>query len=141
MMFRPILIAYDGSMGAEKALQAALAMAKPLDADLHLVAVEEGLPRYAATADELDAVKEQKDDYYRELCARAELDAEFAGVRLTTHLVVGHPSSRIPELARELECDLIVVGFRGQSALHDRIFGSTCSGIVLRSDCSVLVVK
>jgi nucleotide-binding universal stress UspA family protein len=140
-MFHRILIAYDGSPGAERALQEALSIAKRHEADLHLVAVEEGLPRYAATADELDSVKQQKDAYYQELVSRAELDAEFAGVRLTSRIVVGHPSSRIPELARELGCDLIIVGFHGQSGLHDRIFGSTCSGIVLRSDCSVLVVK
>jgi nucleotide-binding universal stress UspA family protein len=95
-MFHRILIAYDGSPGAERALQAALSIAKRHEADLHLVAVEEGLPRYAATADELDSVKQQKDAYYQELTSRAELDAEFAGVRLTSHIVVGHPSTRIP---------------------------------------------
>ena len=47
-MVRRILIAYDESPGAEKALQAAISMAKEYDAELHLIAVEEGLPRYAS---------------------------------------------------------------------------------------------
>lgn len=106
-----------------------------------MLAVEEGLPRYAATADEMDAVKEQKDAYYARLCARAEVEAQVAGVGLTSHVIPGHPSTVIPEFARKLGCDLIVVGFHGHSALHDRIFGSTCRGIIFHSACSVLVVK
>jgi nucleotide-binding universal stress UspA family protein len=140
-MYHRILIAYDGSSGADKALRAAISTAKEDGAELHLLAVEEGLPRYAATADEIDAVKEQKDAYYARLCDRAEMEAQFAGINMTSHVIPGHPSTVIPEFARELGCDLIVAGFHGHSALHDRIFGSTCRGIIFHSDCSVLVVK
>jgi len=140
-MYHRILLAYDGSPGADKALRAAIRAAKEQGAELHLLAVEEGLPRYAATADEMDAVKEQKDTYYQRLCDRAEMEAQLAGVPLTSHVIAGHPSTVIPEFARKLGCDLIVAGFHGHSALHARIFGSTCRGIIFHSDCSVLVVK
>ncbi len=140
-MYRRILVAYDGSAGADKALRAAIRMAKEEGADLHLVAVEEGLPRYVATADEIDAVKEQKDRYYQKLCAHAEAEAAAAGLPITTHVLPGHPSTVVPQLARELGCDLIVTGFHGHGQLHARIFGSTCREIILYSDCPVLVVK
>jgi nucleotide-binding universal stress UspA family protein len=140
-MYRRILIAYDGSSGAEKALKAAITTAKEDRAELHLVAVEEGLPRYAATADELEAVKEQKDSYYHRLCDQAEVQAELAGVHVTSHVVTGHPGRAIAELARQLACDLIVAGFQGHSALHDRLWGSTTHAIVSESDCSVLIVR
>jgi nucleotide-binding universal stress UspA family protein len=140
-MYHRMLIAYDESPGADKALRAAITLAKEQKAQLHLVAVEEGLPRYAATADEIDAVKEQKDAYYQRLCARAEAEAASSGMEITPHVLPGHPSTIIPELGRKLQCDLLVVGFHGDSALHERIFGSTCRGIIFNSDCSVLVVK
>jgi nucleotide-binding universal stress UspA family protein len=140
-MYHRMLIAYDGSSGAEKALRAAILLAKEQGAELHMVAVEEGLPRYAATADEIDAVKEQKDAYYQRLCARAEAEAASAGMPITPHVLPGHPSTVIPEMGRRLGCDLVVVGFHGDSALHERIFGSTCRGIIFNSECSVLVVK
>jgi nucleotide-binding universal stress UspA family protein len=140
-MYHRILIAYDGSPDAEKALQAALCMAKENGAELHLVAVEEGLPRYAATADEIDAVKEQKDAYYQRLCVQAEAEAARAGLSIGTRVLPGHPSRVIPDLARQLGCDLIVVGFHGHSAVYDRIWGSTSRGVVFHSNCSVLIVK
>jgi nucleotide-binding universal stress UspA family protein len=140
-MYHRILAAYDGSPDGEKALRAAISMAKEYGAELHLAAVEEGLPHYAATADEMDAVKEQKDAYYERLCARAEAEAARAGLAVTAHILPGHPSTVIPELARELGCDLIVTGFHGHSAIHDRIFGSTTHGIISHSECSVLISK
>jgi nucleotide-binding universal stress UspA family protein len=54
-MFRRLLVAYDGSEGANRALVAGVALAKALGVDLHAVAVEEELPKYAATLDELTA--------------------------------------------------------------------------------------
>ncbi|MBI3912406.1 MAG: universal stress protein [Armatimonadetes bacterium] len=140
-MYHRILVAYDGSAGADKALHSAISTAKEHGAELHLVAVEEGLPRYAATADEIDAVKEQKDAYYQKLCARAEAEAAAAGIPITPHVLPGHPSTVIPDLGRELGCDLIVTGFHGHGNLHARIFGSTCREIILCSECPVLVVK
>jgi nucleotide-binding universal stress UspA family protein len=140
-MYQRILIAYDGSPGADQALAEAISTAKEDGAELHLIAVEEGLPRYAATADEMDAVKEQKDTYYERLCARAEAEGARAGIRITPHVLPGHPATVIAGLARQLGCDLIITGFHGHSALHDRIFGSTCRGIISHSDCSVMVVK
>jgi nucleotide-binding universal stress UspA family protein len=140
-MYQRILIAYDGSEGAEKALRAALSMAREYSAELQLVAVEERLPHYAATADEMDAEKQQLDRESQRLCARAKAEAAAAGLRLTPHILAGHPGRVIPRLAKELGSDLVVAGFHGHSALHDRLFGSTCLEIISHSDCSVLVVK
>jgi nucleotide-binding universal stress UspA family protein len=140
-MFRRLLIAFDGSPGADRALQAALSIAKEYGAELHVVAVEEGLPRYAATSDEMDAVKEQKDAYYERLSVHAEAEAARAGVGITPHVLPGQPTRVIPDLARRLGCDLIITGFHGHSALHDRLLGSTSSGVISHSDCPVMVVR
>lgn len=48
-MFKKILIANDGSEGARKALKVAVDIAKQYGSELHSIAVEEGVPHYAAT--------------------------------------------------------------------------------------------
>ena len=52
-MFKKILVGYDGSDGAKKALKAGIDIAKHYGAELHSISVEEDLPHYAATVGEV----------------------------------------------------------------------------------------
>jgi nucleotide-binding universal stress UspA family protein len=61
-MYTRILAANDGSAGGQKALTAAIELARPISAELHMVTVEE-LPRFPASIDE---VAEEKDEVVRE---------------------------------------------------------------------------
>ena len=45
-LFRKILVANDGSEGARKALVAAIELAQMYEAELHVMTVEEHLPRH-----------------------------------------------------------------------------------------------
>ena len=56
-MYTRILAANDGSVGGQKALTAALELARPRSAEVHMVTVEE-LPRFPASIDE---IAEEKD--------------------------------------------------------------------------------
>ena len=51
-MYAKILVANDGSAGGQKALTAAIELARQVSADLHMVTVEE-LPRIPASIDEV----------------------------------------------------------------------------------------
>jgi nucleotide-binding universal stress UspA family protein len=51
-MYRKLLIANDGSEGAQAALTAAIYLAKRFRARLHMLSVEE-LPRFPTTMDEI----------------------------------------------------------------------------------------
>lgn len=140
-MFSKLLVAYDGSDGANRALKAGIEMAKALGVDLHLVTVEEELPRYAATMDEIDAVKEQKDAYFGQLNREAEAIADAAGVRLHTAIVAGHEVEAIRDHVLKHGFDLLLVGFHGHSAISERLRGSTSGSLVLHAPCTVMVVK
>lgn len=61
---------------------------------------------------------------------------------LTVNVVVneGHISRQIIEVARELNCDSIVMGYHGESAL-DQVIGSTTMRILNSSPVPVVVVK
>lgn len=140
-MFRKILVAYDGSDGANKALRAGIAMAKAFGVDLHAIAVEEELPRYAATLDELEEVKAQKDAYYGQLNREAESIAGEEGVNLYSIVLAGHEVRAIIDHVLQNGFDTLLIGFHGHSAISERIRGSTTGSLVLNAACTVVVVK
>jgi nucleotide-binding universal stress UspA family protein len=85
--------------------------------------------------------KDLADDRYRKYLERVQAMAEQGGVKIVSHVVVGHEVKSIVEFVKHDGFDLLVVGFMGHSALYDRVMGSTCQGLVRLAPCSVLVVK
>jgi nucleotide-binding universal stress UspA family protein len=139
-MFRKILIANDGSDGAARALSAAIKLAKEQDAELHMISVEE-LPRFPASVDELIEEKSEANHVYETVMSRAMAQAQAQGVKLTPHVVVGHPVSSISDFVASGRFDLLVVGYMGHSALYNRLIGSTTDRLVEHAPSAVLVVK
>jgi len=60
-------------------------------------------------------------------------------VSTLTHL--GTPADTICEVALSEDCDLIVVGHRGHSAIADLLLGSVSSWVVHQATVSVLVCR
>jgi nucleotide-binding universal stress UspA family protein len=139
-MYAKILVANDGSPGAQKALAAAIALAKRDGAALHMVTVEE-LPRFPASIDEVEEVRAEEGHHLAPVVEAAQARAQAAGVAIETHLVPGHPVEAIVALVAEHGIDLLVVGFMGHSALYQRIIGGTTDRLVDLAPCAVLVVK
>ena len=81
-MFEKILVANDGSDGAQKAFDAAVELASRLHASLHMISVEDDLPRYAETMLEVDEEKEVEDTYFGQLAAQAKRRAALHSVAL-----------------------------------------------------------
>ena len=81
-MFQKILLAYDGSAGAKRALDVALEMTSLSGAELWALAVEERLPHYAATIDEVEGEQEFANRNFQEALSVAYLRALKASVEL-----------------------------------------------------------
>ena len=139
-MFEKILIANDGSQGAQRALAAAINLAKSYGANLHMISVEE-LPRFAASIEEVVEEKADAEHRFEGVIVRALGQAKAQGVTLATHVVPGHAVPAIVELIEREHFDLLVVGFMGHSALYNRLIGSTTDRLVEHVPCNVLVVK
>jgi nucleotide-binding universal stress UspA family protein len=75
-MYQKILVAFDGSDGAHKALAAGINLAKVHQAELSALAVEERLPRFASTIDEVKEEKEFADQHYGKLLEAAHAKAQ-----------------------------------------------------------------
>jgi nucleotide-binding universal stress UspA family protein len=140
-MFEKILVAHDGSDGAQKAFDAAVELASRLRASLHMISVEEDLPRYAETMLEVDDEKEAEDTYFGQLAAQAKRRAALHSVPLECSIVPGHEVKAIVDFAAQGGFDLLVVGFTGHSAAYEHLWGGTSHDLSRMAHCSVLVVK
>jgi len=140
-MFKKILIANDGSPGGMKALDVAITLAAFTEASLESISVEEGLPHYAGTIDEVVEVKQQKDAYFAELERRSQKYAQAAEVELTFTVIPGHKVQTIVDYVKEGHFDLLIIGFVRHSNVWGRLWGSTSQSLARLAPCSVLVVK
>jgi len=140
-MFRKILVGYDGSEGAMKALRTAVDIAKHYGAEVHSISVEEDLPKYAATVGEVLEAKAEKNGYFAKLIQEAKEMVAKEGVALHTRVMAGHEVETIVDYAKDHHFDLVVIGFMGHSKIYDRVWGSTSQNIARLVPCTVMVVK
>jgi nucleotide-binding universal stress UspA family protein len=140
-MYKKILVAYDGSQGANEALAAGIELAKLHGAELVALAVEERLPRFSGTIDEVQEEKEFANDQCGKLLAAARDRAQEGGVGLKTLLRPGHPAQTIVSVAQEGEFDLILVGHSGLSGVWAAFLGTTAEKVSRHASCSVLIVR
>jgi nucleotide-binding universal stress UspA family protein len=140
-MFKKILVGYDGSDGAKKALQTAVDLAKHCGAELHSISIEEDLPHYAATVGEVVEAKAEKNGYFSKLINEATEMAAMENVVLHAKVVAGHEVQTFVDYVREHHFDLVVIGFMGHSKIYDRVWGSTSQNLTRLVPCTVMVVK
>jgi nucleotide-binding universal stress UspA family protein len=140
-MFSKILVANDGSAGARRALEIAADIAARYRAELHSISIEEDLPRYAATMDEVEAFQEQKQRFFEQLAQEERIVAARSGVEVQSYAMPGHEVETIISFCKEGGFDLLVLGFMGHSRIFERVWGSTSQTLTRLAPCSVLVVK
>lgn len=68
-------------------------------------------------------------------------DDVIKDANVKTHLVRGRARDTIPDLARDLDTDLIVMGTIGRVGIAGLLIGNTAETILNRIDCSVLALK
>ena len=140
-MFKKILLAYDGSEGANTALEAGIELAKLHGAELWALAVQEKLPRFSGTIDEVQEEKQFANEQYGKLLEAAKVKAKEAGIELKTLMRPGHPAQTIVEVAKEGKFDLILVGHSGLSGVWAAFLGTTAEKVSRHAPCSVLIVR
>lgn len=139
-----ILVATDGSEGAGRACDVAIAMAKQFNAELLIVNVEQGALR-EGLAKFRDGENATVDDILfgvsREILHRAEQAAAGNGVmKMRSFSGLGDAASFILDIAEREMPDMIVVGRRGRGRLAALLLGSVSQKLVCLAQCKVLVV-
>jgi len=155
-MFQKIIVALDNSSQGQGVFEQALSLAKVTGASLMLLHVlsegEEGAPELASFSgmgyypglreDVLKTYREQWEAFeskcveqLRSLTAKANT----AGVNAEFTQSVGDPGRRICELASNWQADLIFMGRRGRSGLHELFLGSVSNYVLHHAPCSVFI--
>lgn len=141
---RRLLVATDGSKGAERAVMVAAGIAKATDGHLLIMTVStdeltEEQARYVESlhmeeGDALEAIS-------REILLRALTYARESGAKnIETALAVGDPAEKIIETIVRKEIDIAVVGRRGRGRLEGLILGSVSQKLASLAPCVVTIV-
>ncbi len=128
-----LMVCYDGSNAAKKAVEVAKNRARKFNVKIFLVtAMVSGpeVPRdeFIKREKELEKVKRQ---FHKEDIA-CESTFSVRGLETGEDLVL---------FARENEIDEIVIGIQKRSKVGKLIFGSTAQYVILEAPCPVLTVK
>jgi nucleotide-binding universal stress UspA family protein len=146
---KTIVVGYDGTAPAERALTRAAELAQVFEARVVIADVAAprpleampggfGLTPYYYSSAEL-GVQSDKELWQRH---RERIESFFAetGVEHEFSGVVGAPAAEIVDIAEHHHADLIVVGTREPGFL-DRLFGGSVSqGVARQAGCDVLIV-
>ena len=138
-MYRRLLLVNDGTLDAGGALEPSLILARRLDAELHMILVEE-LPRFPATITEVVGEKLVADQRLAYVAASAQRRAEEAQIRFLSHVVVGRLIDRVIEFIEKNQVDLVIVSAKGARA-SGFFFSRTTERLVRLAPCAVHVVK
>lgn len=146
-MYRQILVPVDGSETANKALQAALDLAKDSGGCVRVIHIIEDLA-YAGsyeqfgayTEDLLNAIRTAGNDILQDAMMRAQ-SAGVEADRVLVDSVSGRLAEIVASAAREWNADLIVVGTHGRRGVGRMLLGSGAEQIIRLAPVPVLVIR
>jgi nucleotide-binding universal stress UspA family protein len=144
MTYSKILIPLDGSQLAEKAIDAALPLAKAFDAPVLLLAVLDltaGMYDVYAEAFSPVDLRAQLESFLQGGLERARTRVAANGLEATPALRMGIPHEEIVNLAREEGVDLIVMTTHARRGLSHLLLGSVTERVVRSAGCAVLVMR
>lgn len=148
-MYRNIIVAVDDSETSRCALTEAVNIARATNARLHIAHVADEVllgmhHRAVSTTLDFDHAMTAIRGAGSSILEAARANASAAGVEAET-ILLETMKRRVSEVlvdkARELGCDLIVIGRHGQRGLALLILGSVAEQVARLSDASVLLVR
>jgi nucleotide-binding universal stress UspA family protein len=137
--YRNVVVAFDGSEGANAALAGAVEIAARDGAALTVVeATAEEMPSVVPGSPR-QAPPEKAEAARKELRQAVErLDPELEA---SPWVVGGPPGKAILTVAEDIEADLIVTGSRNRGAVARAVLGSVSTEILHGARCDVLVIQ
>jgi nucleotide-binding universal stress UspA family protein len=139
-----LLVPFDGSENAQRALRHAIAMARENGTgSVHLVHAHD-VPRiYGEIAVYIspERMAELQKGESEMVLANADPLLKEAGIPYTKEALIGPVGSVIAKRADELGCDGIVMGTRGMGAVANLVLGSVATKVIHYANVPVTLVK
>ena len=128
-----ILVGYDGSKGAEKALKLARDHANAFNADIYLMTSLD--QNHKLQKEDIEKAEDELEDLKRPF--RAE------GIHCETDVVVSYLSAGedLVQFIEEYDIDEVFIGIKKTSKVEKLVFGSNAQYVILNAPCPVIVVK
>jgi nucleotide-binding universal stress UspA family protein len=139
-----ILVAIDGSKNSLRALKYAIKLAGRMSeaSELLLVNAHDDIAlRGASQFVGKEAVKGYLDDLSASELKDAIETAQKSKVSFQTRMLRGQVAQSIAKAATDADCDLIVLGSKGRTALKDLLIGSVAQRVASLASMPVTLVK
>jgi nucleotide-binding universal stress UspA family protein len=135
---KKIVVGYDGTEPADRALERAAELAKAFDGELIVTSVAPVMVSVQRGMGAIDPI-DSPEAHQREL-VEAQQKLAGKGVKVQYQPAIGEPAETIVEVAEQVGADLIVVGTREPNLIR-RLLGTSVSESVQRhAHCDVLIV-
>lgn len=138
---KKMIVAFDGSKQALKAIDFAIALSKPY----------EGIEIIIVSVNKIDSVKDEaldiSQDYnMRELLHIDQIETQLEETELSElkHKIVllkGDPAKEILSFTKQEAPDILLIGTRGRNSLQEFVMGSVSHKVVKHSSAPVVVIK
>ena len=146
-----VLIATDGSDGANEAIRFLLSLPLPpakkvrvrLLSAVEPVAYPGSAPKMirAQLKGMIAQLERERRAEVEKVLDRAARELEVKVTRLTRSMPTGHPAREIVAAAASFDADLVVVGARGLGGMKRLLLGSVSERVLHDARCPVLIVK
>lgn len=139
-----VLVAFDGSESAEKAVSYAadMVLKDPATQVTILLAVHiHNLHSFEASLDTMDKFIESLVESGKSTLAKARKIFAGKNIPVTTVIEQGDPVSAIIGYVHKHDIDLIIMGTRGLTSLKGMVLGSVSQKVIHLSDKPVMLIK
>jgi nucleotide-binding universal stress UspA family protein len=152
MLFKNILLAFDGSTTSSKAAEYAIYMCKLEGAPLTFLHILDNIKqggviglreRYGDT-NLIDGYKRARRQDAEKWIEPIQKTATTEGIKSTVAILDDEKNSKVESIVEFIEknnIDLVIMGSRGLSKFKQMLVGSIASGIISHSKCPVLVIR
>jgi len=140
--YRKTLVAYDGSDAADTALRHALALAKHIGSEAHLLWIQENtIARGQRAREPGEDEKRAREFFHTVLRERIDAAAAERGVAVKAGYRCGNAAQTLVAEVASGGFRLIVLGHRGHSGLWGKLLGGVADRVSHLARCDVLIVR
>lgn len=139
-MFQKLLVAVDGSDLGYKALEHAEALARATEGELIVLTVSDS-ESHATQHKRLGLFSDVHDNSTTQILNDILNVMVGSSVKYKLRSETGVPADVIISVAKQCECDAIVMGSRGLSKITKLFIGSVSSEVINHADVPVVIVK
>lgn len=142
---RQLLVAFDGSDSAKRAVQYVIDTAQEISSPfkVHLINVQQEPMLFGeyVTAEMIDDLNASLVTKSNEILEAGAAPLRAAGLEVETHARLGSIPDQVRDAVKQLGCDTVVMGTRGLSSFSGLLLGSVATRVIHEVPVPVTLVK